>query len=129
LGPAKLDKTNQGKNQMSPKERLDLDLARARFACEAVAFALGCDEAMLGERRGNAATSSSRQVAMYLTHVAFGLSLQRVAVAFARDRSTVAHACHVVEDRRDDASFDDLLDQLEASLRAAPTPTPLRLAA
>jgi chromosomal replication initiation ATPase DnaA len=66
---------------------------------------------------------------MYLTHVAFGLSIQRVATAFMRDRSTVAHACHVVEDRRDDPKFDDMLDQLEASLRAAPAPTPLPLAA
>jgi chromosomal replication initiation ATPase DnaA len=114
---------------MSPKERLDYDLARARFARDAVSFAFGCEEDLLTHMRGKAATSAARQVAMYLTHVAFGLSLQRVAVAFARDRSTVAHACHVVEDRRDHAGFDDLLDQLEASLRAAPSPVPFKLAA
>jgi chromosomal replication initiation ATPase DnaA len=114
---------------MSPKERLELDLARARFASDAVAFAMGCEQVLISDKRGNAATSLGRQIAMYLTHVAFGLSLARVAVAFARDRSTVAHACHVIEDRRDDASFDDLLDQLEASLRAAPNPVTLKLAA
>ena len=50
------------------------------------------------------------------------MSLHRVAVAFARDRSTVAHACHQIEDRRDDPKIDDMLDQLEAALRAAPAP-------
>jgi chromosomal replication initiation ATPase DnaA len=114
---------------MSPKERLDLDIARARFACDAVAFAFGCDAHLQGTTRGTSATAFARQAAMYLTHVAFGMSLQRVAIAFARDRSTVSYACRTVEDRRDDAAFDDLLDQLEASLRAAPTPVPLKLAA
>jgi chromosomal replication initiation ATPase DnaA len=114
---------------MSPSERHNLDLARARFACEAVAFALGCDEDLLGPNRGSATTAHARQIAMYLTHVAFGMSLQRVATGFARDRSTAAYACHLVEDKRDDPEFDDLLDQLEASLRAAPMPQAFKMAA
>lgn len=112
---------------MSPHERLNLDMARTRFACDVVAFALGCEENLLDQSRGSAATALARQVAMYLAHVAFGMSLARVATAFARDRSTAAHACHVIEDRRDDTRFDDLLDQLEATLRAAPLPFPLAL--
>jgi chromosomal replication initiation ATPase DnaA len=114
---------------MSPSEKHNLDLARARFACDAVAFAFGFDENLLGQSRGSATTALARQVAMYLAHVAFGMSLQRVAVGFGRDRSTAAHACHLIEDKRDDAAFDDMLDQLEASLRAAPTPITLKLAA
>jgi hypothetical protein len=107
---------------MKPIQRHALDLARARFACEAAAFALGCEDNLLSDGRGSIQVASARQVAMYLTHVAFGMSLQRVGFAFARDRSTVAYACHQVEDRRDEPAFDNLLDQLEASLRAAPEP-------
>jgi hypothetical protein len=54
-----------------------------------------------------------RQVAMYLAHVGFGLSMARVGRAFGRDRTTVVHACHVIEDRRDEVRFDALLDHLE----------------
>ena len=53
-------------------------------------------------------------------HVAFELPLSRVALAFGRDRSTAAHACHRIEDRRDDRAFDDYMDALEAALRTAP---------
>jgi Bacterial dnaA protein helix-turn-helix len=114
---------------MKPLERHIFDAARARFACDAASFALGCEDNLLVQGRGGAKAAFARQVAMYLTHVAFGMSLQRVATAFARDRSTIAHACHVIEDRRDDASFDNLLDQLEAALRAAPSPIKLLMAA
>jgi chromosomal replication initiation ATPase DnaA len=95
---------------MKPIDRHNLDAARARFACDAAAFALGCDENLISEGRGGAKAAFARQVAMYLTHVAFGMSLQRVGTAFARDRSTVAYACHQMEDRRDDNAFDNLMD-------------------
>jgi hypothetical protein len=36
---------------------------------------------------------------------------------FARDRTTVAHACARIEDRRDAAPFDRALDLLEGALR------------
>jgi chromosomal replication initiation ATPase DnaA len=114
---------------MTPADRHNLDMARARFARDAVCFALKCDADLLGPQRGSASVAFARQVAMYLTHVGFGLSLQRVGIAFARDRSTIAYACHAIEDRRDDAAFDDLLDQLEAAIRAVPTPSELKLAA
>jgi hypothetical protein len=107
---------------MKPDERFQLDCARARFACDAAVFALGVKADLLIPDRGTAQLAFARQVAMYLTHVAFGMSLQRVAMAFARDRSTVAYACHLMEDRRDDPKIDDMLDQLETALRAAPSP-------
>ena len=52
----------------------------------------------------------ARQVAMYLCHVVCGLSLTEVGTLFARDRTIVAHACEVVEDRRDDPELDGRLD-------------------
>ena len=68
------------------------------------------------------AAAFARQIAMYLAHVGFGLSMAEVGKAFGRDRTTVVHACHLIEDRRDDVRFDQLLDHLEQAaiaLRAA----------
>lgn len=66
--------------------------------------------------RGKAHIALARQVAMYLAHVICGLTLTEVGVLFGRDRTTVAHACAVVEDRRDDPIFDRALDLLEWAL-------------
>jgi chromosomal replication initiation ATPase DnaA len=54
---------------------------------------------------------------MYLAHVACGLSLTEVGRLFARDRTTVAHACGLIEDRRDDAAFDRALELIEGIMR------------
>jgi len=103
--------------------RAEQDRARAQLARQAAAFCMGLPvEAVDGATRGAAPTALARQMAMYLTHVAFEMSLARVAQAFCRDRSTVAYACHKIEDMRDDAAFDQCLDDLETSLRAMPSP-------
>lgn len=102
------------------------DRARARLALQTVAYALGVPAEEIDQpTRGAARASLARQVAIYLTHVAFEMSLQRCAQAFGRDRSTAAYACHRIEDRRDEAEFDAFLDDLEACLRAAPPPAAL----
>lgn len=54
-----------------------------------------------------------RQIAMYVCHVALRISQSDVGDAFGRDRTTVRHACHVVEDRRDDPLFDDFVSAAE----------------
>ena len=54
---------------------------------------------------------------MYLCHVAFGLDYSAVGRAFRRDRTTVRHACRVIEDSRDAASTDLLLMRLEWASR------------
>jgi hypothetical protein len=56
--------------------------------------------------RGSPSTAFARQVAMYLAHVGCGLTLTEVGRLFARDRTTVAHACSLVEDRREEPPFD-----------------------
>ena len=66
--------------------------------------------------RGRARVAFARQVAMYLCHVTFGISMFDVGVIFERDRTTVAHACTIVEDLRDDAGFDFVLDQLACTM-------------
>ena len=63
--------------------------------------------------RGKAPVAFARQVAMYVAHVTCGLSLTHVGLIFARDRTTVAHACAVVEDKRDDPIFDSTLELME----------------
>jgi chromosomal replication initiation ATPase DnaA len=62
--------------------------------------------------------ASARQVGMYLAHVACGLPLTEVGRLFGRHRRTVAHACAVVEDRRDDPEFDRAIAVMEFALTA-----------
>lgn len=66
-----------------------------------------------GGTRGRAKVAQARQVAMYLAHVVCGMSLTQVGRIFDRDRTTVAHACGLVEDRRDDPCFDRAIELLE----------------
>jgi chromosomal replication initiation ATPase DnaA len=67
--------------------------------------------------RGLAHVAHARQIAMYLAHVICGVRLADVGRGFGRDRTTVAHACEAVEDRRDDPTFDLTLEQVVAILR------------
>ncbi|HEX2843338.1 helix-turn-helix domain-containing protein [Hyphomicrobium sp.] len=65
------------------------------------------------QSRGKAPVALARQAAMYLAHVSCGLNLTDVGLIFSRDRTTVAHACAVIEDRRDDPVFDRALELME----------------
>lgn len=60
-----------------------------------------------------------RQIAMYTAHVVLSLSMSEVGRGFGRDRTTVLHACHLVEDMRDDEEFDAVVSQTERVVRAA----------
>ena len=99
------------------------DIAAARLAASVAAYAMNVPLEEVADRgRGRAEVAFARQVAMYLCHVGFEFSLTRVAAAFGRDRSTVAHACHAIEDRREQEQFDRLMNALEAMVRVAPLP-------
>ena len=99
------------------------DTAAARLAAGIISYALDVPlQDIIEGGRGPATVAFARQLAMYLCNVVFELSLARVAAAFGRDRSTVAHACHAVEDRREEPQFDLWLAGLEAMLRGAPAP-------
>src|SRR5262245_37457630 len=63
-------------------------------------------EALWADTRGSPPAALARQVAMYLAHVACGLTLTEVGCLVGRDRTTVAHACSLVEDRCEHAPFD-----------------------
>lgn len=88
--------------------------------CVCVALDFGIDpRTLLASGRGAPRLAQARQIAMYLAHVGFALSCETVARHFHRDRSTVAHACRVVEDGRDDRWFDCRVSALELVCRGA----------
>lgn len=104
----------------NPHEPHPGDVCHLVAAC--VAFDFGLDAAALeAGLRGSQRMAFARQVAMYLAHVGFGLSFEAVGRAFGRDRTTVAHACRVVEDGRDDIWFDCRVATLELICRRVAT--------
>lgn len=81
----------------------------------AAAFAVSIQE-LRAVSRGAAPIAFARQSAMYLAHVALGLSFTDVGRTFGRDRTTAAHACRLVEARREDPWIDATLGLLEQAL-------------
>ena len=95
----------------------------AQRLCDVVALATAATSAVpMGEliaaTRRSYSAAFARQSAMYLAHVTFGLSYSEVGRAFGRDRTTAAHACQLVEDRRDDPTIDAVLSSLENACAA-----------
>ena len=92
--------------------------ASIRIVCQAVRQ-LVCEMVSIASHRLPLRTCRrrtglhARQIAMYVCHVALCIPLGDIALAFGRDRSTVAYNCGVVEDRRDDAAFDDFVAAIE----------------
>lgn len=90
-----------------------------RWVTSFVATDFGLDPALLtGPTRGAPRTAFARQTAMYLAHVCFGLSYEVIGQVFGRDRTTVSHACGVIEDRRDDIWVDCRMAALELICRS-----------
>jgi chromosomal replication initiation ATPase DnaA len=63
--------------------------------------------------------SRVRQITMYVAHVVLRLTQSEVGRGFGRDRTTVLHACHTIEDFRDDAEFDRIVSMVERIAQAA----------
>ncbi|MQT12339.1 helix-turn-helix domain-containing protein [Segnochrobactrum spirostomi] len=91
-------------------------LRRLLEATVAVTFGLAPGELVAPTRR-TAPIAFARQVAIYSAHTVAGLSLNRAGRLFGRDRTTAAHACRVVEDRRDDPEVERRVAAVEAALR------------
>lgn len=99
----------------APLDRDDSHLEgiyRAVEATVAAAFSVPVRK-MRAARRCGAQIAFARQSAMYLAHVVGGLSYTEVGRAFGRDRTTAAHACRVIEERRDDPALDAAFRALE----------------
>ncbi|WP_316858071.1 helix-turn-helix domain-containing protein [uncultured Cohaesibacter sp.] len=67
----------------------------------------------------------ARQVAMYLSHVCLSYPLKDIAEHYRRDRTTVAYACRVVEDKREQEETELLINSLESALETMMLVTPL----
>ena len=98
-------------------------LSEPERTCHWVAFCVARDfgldfAALFAPTRGARRTALARQVAMYLAHVEFALSFGTISRVFGRDRTTVSHACRVVEDGRDDIWLDCRLEALEMFCRS-----------
>lgn len=68
---------------------------------------------LLHHSRCRADVALARQLAMYLANVALGQSFTSVGRRFGRDRTTVSHACALVEDMREDPGFEMEVSRLE----------------
>jgi chromosomal replication initiation ATPase DnaA len=101
------------------RDREVIALARRIAAARRVALA-----DILRVTRGNRAVVEARQLAIYMAHVQLGRPQDVVAWLFSRDRTTVAYACHLMEDRRDDAGFEADIGHIIAD--APPQRTPRR---
>ncbi|WP_377846441.1 helix-turn-helix domain-containing protein [Bosea sp. UC22_33] len=105
-----------------PSQAALRDAAGARLAEAAIVAAIRIPlTGLRAASRGRKSIALARQTAMYLAHVAFGLSLTRVGICFGRDRTTVRHACALIEDRRDDPALEFGLAALEVALLATMT--------
>lgn len=107
----------RGSDAAAQGERFERHELRALLEAT-VAGGFDIDEETLRQpTRGEARIALARQVAMYLAHVGCGLTKAEAGRLFDRDRTTVHHACIVVEERRDDDSFDLALEHLEQVVR------------
>jgi Bacterial dnaA protein helix-turn-helix len=105
-----------------PENSSAVPLSALERTCHWVAFCVardfGLEMAMLfAPTRGAPRAAFARQIAMYLAHTGFEQSFETISRVFDRDRSTVSHACHVVEDGRDDIWLDCRLEALELFCR------------
>ncbi len=70
-------------------------------------------------KRHNLDVARVRQIGMYVANVVLGINMTMIGQGFGRNKSTVIHACHIIEDMRDDDEFDSLVARLEAITHAA----------
>jgi chromosomal replication initiation ATPase DnaA len=91
--------------------------ARGWRLVELVAAARGLNAtALMGPDRGKADIALARQLAMYLMHTHYSRIYSEVGRFFGRDRTTVSHACGLIEEMREEVVFDASVAQLEAEL-------------
>lgn len=73
-------------------------------------------ESLQAQTRCAAPICQARQICMYLLHTSLSISYPDIGRLFRRDRTTISHACMVVEDLRDDTGIDGNLTRLESIL-------------
>ena len=101
-----------------PRDEQILELCEGMIDITAALFNVSSKE-IRKPGRSSLGVSRVRQVAMYVAHVVLRLSMTDIGRAFGRDRTTVLHACHLVEDLRDDTDFDRIITMTERVALAA----------
>jgi hypothetical protein len=81
-----------------------------RLTVELAMMALPPGEHGMDRRR---AASHIQQIAMYTCHVVLRIPMAEVGRAFGRHRTTVSHACQVVEDRRENKGYEQFVTMIE----------------
>ena len=77
-------------------------------------------EEMRKPTRGRPHVARARQIAIHMARSVFALTHKQLAMEFRRDRSTVHHACNLIEGMREEsAEFDSTLRWMETLLRRA----------
>lgn len=99
--------------------REEVVMARCDAAIDIIAALFDLPSREL-RRAGRSTTDIARvrQIAMYVAHVVLQLNMGEVGRGFGRDRTTVLHACHLVEDLRDDPQFDRIVATAERVTKA-----------
>ncbi|WP_338531087.1 helix-turn-helix domain-containing protein [Nitratireductor thuwali] len=69
--------------------------------------------------RSSTSVARVRQIGMYVAHVVLRLNMTEIGRGFGRDRTTVMHACHMIEDMREDPDFDQIIITAERVTAAA----------
>ncbi|KFB10672.1 helix-turn-helix domain-containing protein [Nitratireductor basaltis] len=107
------------RRRMSPiREERVSDICECVLDIVAALFNVSGKELRAG---GRAPTSvvRVRQIGMYVAHVVLQLNMTEIGRGFGRDRTTVQHACHMIEDLRDDEEFDRIVAMTERVTAAA----------
>lgn len=111
----------RGNNQIEvPDYEIEYDQKVGNLVLKLVSTLEKIDSQNLtGTTRGRSDVCLARQMAMYLIHTVFSVPYHRVAYLFHRDRTTISHACRLVEDLRDNEEFDKRLETMENLLVSA----------
>ncbi|WP_315919445.1 helix-turn-helix domain-containing protein [Mesorhizobium sp. SP-1A] len=99
-------------------DEIALELCECLIDIVAAVFSVSSKE-LRRASRSSAPVTRVRQIAMYVAHVVLRLSQREVGNGFGRDRTTVVHACRVIEDMRDDPEFDRVVAMVEGVAQAA----------
>jgi hypothetical protein len=103
-----------GDDNRSPIFLMQIAQEAMAITCEACSVSI---YELKAKRRSRATIAFARQIAMYLAHVVGQMTLADISAAFERDRTTVAYACGLVEDRRESPLFDRQVEFLSYEFR------------
>lgn len=110
---------------MRYKTHTPTDIYHGALAANAVAleFGIATTDIMDQEgKRGPRTVAFARQIAIYLCRTVFNINTARVGRVFNRHPTSVAYACEVVEDSREDPRMNEHISRLEEFLVRAPRP-------